>query len=151
MKMLTILFLFLLISPAFGQLTQADIRTIVKEEVRPIIKEEIAASEKRTREYIDLKVDGVERNLNARIDALDLKVDGVEKNLNARIEDVEAPFNPFWIVMIIIVIAIILPQIVIVYSENRQQKQLKTEVQQLYEKIEALIDERLNDVETSSS
>lgn len=136
MKMLIILFLFLLVFPAFGQLTQEDIRTIIKEEVHPIIKEEIAASEKRTREYIDFKVDGVGKNLNARIDALDQRLDTVEENLNARIEDIDGPFDPFWIVMIIIVTVLILPQIIIVYSESRQRKLLKTEVQQLREKIE---------------
>ena len=68
MKVITILFLLLLVSPAFGELTKEDLRTIIREEVRPIIKEEIAASEKRTREYIDLKIDGVEKSLNARID-----------------------------------------------------------------------------------
>ena len=41
--------------------------------------------------------------------------------------------------MIIIVTAIILPQIIVVYSENRQRKLLKTEVQQLRERIEELI------------
>ena len=45
MKTLTILSLLLLTSPAFSELT--------KEDIRSIIKEEIAASEKRTREYID--------------------------------------------------------------------------------------------------
>ena len=125
MKMLTTLFLFLLVSPAFGQLTKEDIRTIIKEEVRPIIKEEIAASEKRAREYIDLKVDVVEKNLNARIDALNLKVDVVEKNLNARIEDIDGPFDPSWIVVIIIIAAIIFPQIVIIYNESRQRKLFK--------------------------
>ena len=67
MKAVIILSLFLLISPAFGELTKEDIRTIIKEEVRLIIKEEIAASEKWTREYIDLKIETV----NTRIDAVD--------------------------------------------------------------------------------
>ena len=70
MKVITILSLLLLTSTAFAQLTKEDLRTIVREEVRPIIKEEIAASEKRTKEYIDLKIDGVEKSLNARIDGV---------------------------------------------------------------------------------
>ena len=66
MKTVTILLLLLFASSAYGQLTKEDVRTIVKEES--------AASEKRTREYIDLKIDGVEKSLNARIDALDEKL-----------------------------------------------------------------------------
>ena len=63
MKIVIILFLFLLVCPASGQLTKDDLRTIVKEEN--------AASEKRLKEYIDLKVDGVEQSLNARIDGVE--------------------------------------------------------------------------------
>ena len=65
MRIVTILSLLLLTSAAFGGLTKEDIRTIIRKEVRPIIKEEIAASEKRMREHIDLKIETV----NARIDA----------------------------------------------------------------------------------
>ena len=68
MKVITILsLLLLLVSPAFGELTKEDLRTI--------LKEEITASEMRTREHIDLKIETV----NARIDGLD-------KSLNARID-----------------------------------------------------------------
>ena len=67
MRIIAILSLLLLASPVFGELTKEDLRTIIKEEVRPIIKEEITASEKRTREYIDLKIETV----NTKIDALD--------------------------------------------------------------------------------
>ena len=73
MKVITVLLLLLLASPVFAELTKEDLRTI--------IKEEIAASEKRMREYIDLKVDGLDKSLNARIDGLD-------KNLDARIDAV---------------------------------------------------------------
>ena len=70
MKCITILSLLLLTSPAFAELTKADLRAV--------IQEEIAASEKRTREYIDLK-----------IDAVNTKIDAAEKNLNNRIGDLQ--------------------------------------------------------------
>ena len=58
MKVIAILSLLLfLTTPAFSELTKEDLRTIIKEEVRPIIKEEITASEKRMKEYIDLKIE----------------------------------------------------------------------------------------------
>ena len=141
MRILTILFLFLLVSPVFAQLTKEDLRTIIKEEVRPIIKEEITASEKRMREYIDLKIDTV----NARIDALDQKlsarIDGVEKSVDSRFDNANGYFDPFgnldpfWIAMVMIVFLIILPQLIILYKEIRNRKKNWTQIQELCEPI----------------
>ena len=152
MKTVTILSLLLLTSPAFGELTKEDLRTILKEEVRPIIKEEITASEKRTREHIDLKIetvnariDGLEKSLNARIDSTNAKIDAVEKNLNARIDDVNEKFNRVWFVIIglmgLVTAAIAVPQIIIAYRERGQKDMerrwdaLQAELQELREQI----------------
>ena len=96
MKMLTILFLFLLVSPAYSQLTEEDLQTL-KEELRIIVKEEITASEQHTEKYIDLKIDAVnnkidelEKSLNARIDTVNNKINAVEKSLNSRIDATRA-------------------------------------------------------------
>ena len=120
MRIIAILSLLLfLTTPAFSELTKEDLQTL-KEDLHTIIKEEIAASEKRTREYIDLKIETV----NARIDAVDEN------------------FDPFWIVMIIIGIAIVLPQIIIVfitvYDDIRERKIVETEIRKLHERIEAM-------------
>ena len=163
MKTATILSLLsLLVSPAFSQLTKEDLRTIIKEEVRPIIKEEIAASEKRTREYIDLKVetinariDGLEKSLNTRIDALDQKIDSVETNLNARIDatntridDIDKKFDRVWVLIIaligLIAAAIAAPPIIVALRENRakgqqlQTQQMQARIDQLEEKLNAM-------------
>ena len=152
MKIVTILSLLLLASPAFSQLTKEDIRSIIKEEVRPIIKEEIAASEKRTREYIDLKIDGVEKSLNARID-------GLEKSLNAKIdathtrideldEKLSERIRDIWLVVLgliaLIVATVAIPQLIIAYKERgqqemeRRQQEMQSQIQQLNEKLEAM-------------
>ena len=119
MKVVTILSLLLLASPVFGELTKEDIRTIVKEEN--------AASEKRLKGYIDLKIDAT----NARIDGLDQKID-----------DANEPFDPFWIVMIIMLTAVILPQIIVLFltirDDIRERKRFKIQIEQLREKINAL-------------
>ena len=121
MKTLVVLsILFFVISlPALGELTAADldkIRLIVKEEVQT----EIAASETRTREYIDLK-----------IEALDQKIDGVEKKLYARIDDIR-------VVMIaligLIAAAVALPQFIIAYTERKREREIQILIQQLREK-----------------
>ena len=145
MKIVTILFLLLLVSPVFGELTKEDIRTLLKEEVRPIIKEENAVLEKRMKEYIDLKIETV----NGRIDAVDQKlsarIDGVEKSLNARIDAVEKNLSDrigdVWLVVLgligLIVTTVAIPQIIIAYREWGQ-KAMQSQIDQLHEKIESL-------------
>ena len=155
MKTVISLFLLLLTAPVFGQLTKEDIRTI--------FKEENAASEKRLKEYIDLKIDGVEKNLNAkidgvekslnaRIDATNAKIDGVEKSLNAKIDAVEKRIDKLdeklsdrirdvWHVVLgligLIVATVAIPQFIIAYRE-RGQKAMQSQIDQLREQIEAM-------------
>ena len=144
MKTVTILFLLLLVSPAFGELTKEDIRTI--------FKEENTASEKRIKEYIDLKIetvnariDALDKSLNARIDAVDQKlsarIDGVEKSLNAKIDGLDKRMDNMWRLMIglfgLVAATIAIPQIIIAYRD-RGRREMQTEIQQLRERLEAL-------------
>ena len=65
--------------PVFGELTDADLdkmRLIVKEEVktettavRQELKAEIASSEKNLKEYINVKIESVEKRLSTRVTA----------------------------------------------------------------------------------
>ena len=137
MKVITVLLLLLLASPVFAELTKEDLRTI--------IKEEIAASEKRTREYIDLKIDGLDKSLSARIDGLDkslsARIDGLDKSLNARIDGLDKRTGDVWLMMIalvgLITATIAIPQIIIAYRE-RGQKELRAEIEQLRQEVEAI-------------
>ena len=133
MKVIILLWLLLLVSPVFGELTKEDI-----EAIRTIVKEEVTASEKRTREYIDLKIDGVEKSLNSRIDGLD-------KSLNAKIEGLDKQLGRMWAVVIAIIglitAAIAIPQLVIAYKERgrkdieQRQSDLEAAIQQLREQL----------------
>ena len=154
MKAIIILSLLLLTTSAFGQVTKEDLRTIVREEV--------TASEKRVREYIDLKIettnariDALEKSVNARIDAVDSRIDALEKSVNGRFDAVDGRFNAvdgrfdavdksldrMWWLMIgfigLITAAIAVPQIVIAYRDRGQQG-MQAEIQQLRETLEAL-------------
>ncbi len=124
MKIITILFLHLLLaSSAFGQLTKEDLRTV--------IKEEIGASEKRMREYIDLKIETV----NAKIDAVDKRIDALDENLADRIGDI-------WLLLLaligLIAATIAIPQIIIAYKERGGQKEMQAQIEQLRQKVETL-------------
>ena len=148
MKLITVLSLLLLTSPVFGELTKEDLRTI--------IKEEMAASEKRTREYLDLKVeyldlkiDALDKKLNGRIDAVDkklnAKIDALDKSLNAKIDAVDENLNGrigdlrLWVIALIglITAAIAIPQIIIAYRD-RGQKEIRAELEQLRKQIELI-------------
>ena len=126
MRIVTILLLLLLVSPAFGELTKEDLRTI--------IKEENAALEKRMKEYIDLKIDGVEKSLNARID-------GVEKSLNAKIGALDKRMDNMWRLMMglfgLVAATIAIPQIIIAYRD-RGRKEMQSQIDQLRAQIEAM-------------
>ncbi len=122
MKTVTILSLFLLTSVAFGELTREDIRTI--------FKEENDASEKRIKEYIDLKIETV----NARID-------GVEKNLNGKIDALDKRMDNMWRLMMglfgLVAATIAIPQIIIAYRD-RGRKEMQSQIDQLRAQIAAL-------------
>ena len=123
MKVIAILFVTPLGIPRmFGELTKEDIRTI--------FKEENTASEKRIKEYIDLKIETV----NARIDA-------VEKNLNDKIDAMGKSLDRVWYMMIgligLITAAIAVPQIIIALKE-RGQKEMQTQIDQLRKELEAM-------------
>ena len=145
MKIVTILSLLLFASSAYGELTKEDLRTI--------LKEEHTALEKRLKEYIDLKIDGVEKSLNARIDgvekslnaridAVNTRIDALEKSidgrfdaLNTRLDDVDSRFDRIWLAIIaLITAAIALPQLIIIYTERKRGREIQTLIQQLHEK-----------------
>ena len=132
MKTVTILLLLLFASSAYGELTKEDLRTI--------IKEEITASEKRMKEYIDLKIETV----NARIDALNTRMDALEKSvdgrfdaLNTRMDDADSKFNRIWLAIIaLITAAIALPQLIIIYAERKRGREIQMLLEQLRDKTE---------------
>ena len=144
MRIIAMLSLLFLASPAFGELTKEDIRIIVREEV--------VASEKRTREYIDLKVealnqriDDVEKNLNDKIDSvnknLNDKIDSMNKNLNDEIDNVNKSFDRVWLLILaligLITAAIAIPQLIIAYRE-KGQKEMQIQIDQLRKELEAM-------------
>ena len=137
MKVITVLLLLLLTSPVFGELTMEDLRTV--------IKEENTASEKRMKEYIDLKVDGLDEKLSVRIDGLDEKlsarIDGLDEKLSVRIDGLDKRMGDMRLFMIalvgLIAAAIAIPQIIIAYRD-REQRELRAEVEQLRQTVEAI-------------
>ena len=132
MKTVIILSLLLLASPVFGELTKEDLRTI--------IKEENAALEKRVKEYIDIKIDGLDNKLSAQIDAVHTRIDGLDSRMNIRIDAVDKSLGRVWLMIAaligLIAATITIPQIII--YRDRGQKNMQTQIDQLREQIEAM-------------
>ena len=118
MRIVTILSLLLLTSAAFGELTKEDLHDL-KEDLHKVIKEESTASEKRMREYIDLKVDAV----NTRIDAVDKSLGRVWLMIAALIGLITA--------------TIAIPQIIVAHRESGR-KEMQTQIDQLCKQIESM-------------
>ena len=171
MKVVTILSLLLLASPVFGELTKEDVRTI--------FKEENAASEKRMKEYIDLKIEALDKSLNARIDAvhtridavhtridavdkridaMDKRIDQLDESLSSRIDQLEGSLSSrigdMWLVVLALIgfvaAAIAIPQIIIANTEKRRQQNIEREHQDLQTEIRQLR-ERLEALEHTPS
>ncbi len=62
---LTIL-LSIIALPAHSELTPTDL-----DKIREIVKETVSESEKRTKEYVDIKFDSLEKNVNERFNSVD--------------------------------------------------------------------------------
>ena len=127
-------------SPALAALTDADldkIRLIVKEEV----KKEIEGSEKRMKQYIDTKIDGVNTRIDAVEKRLEDKIDGVGKRLDNRIDSVEKQMtfllNVIYGLIALIIVAIGIPQVIIGWR-SRRDSSLENRVEILTQEIEAL-------------
>ena len=130
---ITACFFLLLTSAAVGELTKEDVRTI--------IREEITASEKRAREYIDLKIEAINARFeatNAKIDATNARIDALDNKLSGRIDALEGNINRIWLaILALIAAAVALPQLIIVYSERKREKEIQMLIQQLREQVEA--------------
>ena len=111
---------FLFCYPAFGELTARDleqIRLIVKEDVRVIVKEEITASEKRMKEYVDIKFEGVEGKLTLVVGFISALI-------------------------VLIVVTVGIPQILLAWRGKNEREQDKR-IKELAEEIEALKQQRI--------
>ena len=65
---LTIL-LSIIALPAHSELTPTDL-----DKIREIVKETVSESEKRTKEYVDIKFDSLEKNVNERFNSVDKRM-----------------------------------------------------------------------------
>ena len=147
--------LFLLFTPSgFAELTPEDILTISgiveksenrmrgyidKSEER--VRAYIDKSEKQTREYIDTKLAGIEGKLSGKIEGLEGRMDGTDRNLTLVVALVVG-------VMALIVLAVGIPQLILVSRERNQntmQKEfeaMQTEMQHIRNELALLLEAR---------
>ena len=116
---------FVMVAPAFSELTPEDldkIRLIIKEEISEAearMRTEIAKSEARMKEYIDIKIEGVET-----------KIEGVDKRLNLVVGFVSG-------LIVLIVVTVGIPQIIMSWR-GRKDNALERKVEELTREMETL-------------
>lgn len=97
----------------YAQLTKSDlneIRLIVKDEIETAIQ----ASEKRMRNYVDLKVHVLDNKLTGEIKRLDTKIDSLDKSINRN-------FQLILTLIGFVTIVVGIPQIIVIF-QNRKYK-----------------------------
>ncbi len=157
MKTLFTLTMFLLlVKPAFADLTPEDIKII-----SDIVKRENAATEKRLREYVNLKCEILDTNFTAKLDELDTKfttkLNELDTKFTTKLDELDTKFTANFesvnerqtLILILltslvglIVLAVGIPQIIIALKQ-RDQGVLETEIKTLREKVELLEQTRL--------
>lgn len=125
--------------PSLGELTDADIdkiRLIVNESekrLRQEIQTEIANSEQRLKEYVELKIEGVNKQF-ASIDTGFTSIDKQFVSVNKRIDHVT---NVVYALIALIVAAIAIPQILRAWRSGKDRT-LERQVEVLAQEIETL-------------
>lgn len=118
--------------PAIAELTDADldkIRLIVNDSEKRIkadIKTDITASEKRMKEYIDLKIEGVDKQFM-----------GVDKQFTGVSDQITLLTNVIYGLIALIVAAIAIPQLIMAWRSGRDREQERIN-QELRDEIETL-------------
>ena len=137
MKNLIIVICLFFTSSAFAELTPSDVQTISN-----IVEKAVSASEKRTREYIDLKLDGLESRLTSRMDSVESRMDSVERNMTLVVALVVG-------LMVLVVLAVGIPQLILISKQNNQnvmQKELEAvqaEMQHLRKELAPLLQNQI--------
>ena len=88
----------LLSAPALAELTEANIATI-----RSVVEETVQESEKRLKEYVDLKINELDSHLSGEIKALEGRLNGKIATSNESIKGMEKRLDQiFRLVMVLI-------------------------------------------------
>lgn len=126
----TFIVLLLFVAPVFAELTPADIKII-----SDIVKRENAITEKRLREYVDLKFEILDTKFTTKFEGVDEQFKTVREGQKLLLILVTGLIG-------LIVVAIGIPQIIIAFKQ-RDQGALAAEVKSLREKVERLEQTRL--------
>ena len=139
--------------PALGELTDADlnkIRLIVNESEKRLqreIKTEIASAEKRLKEYVHIKIEGIDKQfeaVNDKFKSVDKQFEGIDKQFEAVNDKFEGPerqightTNMMYGLIALIVATIAIPQIRIAWR-SAKDRSLERQIETLTQEIETL-------------
>lgn len=135
MKYITILTMLLAIiaSTAHSDLTPTDLNKI-----QEIVKEAVIESEKRTREYVNLKFDSFEKTINERFNSVDKRFDSVDKRFDGVDKRMTHQANFTYGLMALVAIAIGFPA-----WRSQKDRSLERKIEALTQEIEKLKKQRI--------
>ena len=110
-KVLLLALCFLILTTcAFAELSQSDF-----EKIQSIVEKSVNASEKRIKEYVDLKIDAVNAKIDTKIDAVNTRIDAVNESVGRNFYLITSTFA-------LIVVAVGIPQIIIAIQSKKYDK-----------------------------
>ena len=116
----------IIVLPVHSDLSPTDL-----EKIREIVTEVVNESEKRTKEYVNLKFDSVEKTVNARFDTVDQRFDSVDKRMTHQA-------NITYGLMALVAVAIGVPA-----WRNQKDRTLERKIEALTQEIEKLKKQRI--------
>ncbi len=129
---LTLLFLFVA-STAQSDLTPKDLKNI-----QEIVKEAITESENRTKEYVNLKFDSLEKSVNERFNSVDKRFDSVDKRFDSVDKRMTHQANFTYGLMALVAVAIDFPA-----WRSQKDRTLEKRIEALTQEIEILKKQRI--------
>ena len=133
-----------IVVPAIAELTSQDldkIRLIIKEE----IKAEIESSEKRMKEYIDVKIESVNKQfggVDTQFGSVNKQFEGVDKQFAGIDKQITHVTYLTYGLIALIAAAIGIPQIIMAWRSGKDREQERIN-QELRQEIEALKQQRI--------
>lgn len=118
--------LSIIVLPVHSDLSPTDL-----EKIREIVKEAVTESEKRTKEYVNLRIDSFEKTVNERFNSVDTRFDSIDKRITHQA-------NITYGLMALVAVAIGVPA-----WRSQKDRTLERKIEALTQEIEKLKKQRI--------
>ena len=125
--------LSIIVLPVHSDLSPTDL-----EKIREIVKEAVTESEKRTKEYVNLRFDSFEKTVNERFNSVDKRFNSIDKRFDSVDKRITHQTNITYGLMALVAVAIGLPA-----WRSQKDRTLERKIEALTQEIEKLKKQRI--------